>query len=50
MNLKQSFKAMRKMPMFPVMPLLPMAVAATLLGVTLSSHRRLKRLEQRLKD
>ena len=49
MKLKQRFKAMRKMPMFPVMPLLPILVAATLLGLSLSNHRRLKRLEQHLK-
>lgn len=49
MKLKRRLETMRKIPMFPIMPLVPMAVIATLLGLSLSNHRRLRRLEKRLR-
>lgn len=48
MSPKESIRSVRKMPMYPLVPLLPIALVATLLGITLSNHRRLKRLEKRL--
>lgn len=48
MKLKTRLKAMRRMPMFPIMPIVPIAVISTVIGLTLSNHRRLKRLERRL--